>query len=150
MSGHPPILAAVKRRRPILRGRLRRHGLSIQDGDTVGIDYTGALSVIGNLNDASIMGWTPELVDNDPARNFNLALPFPRQVRVNADIEPDADGDGFGDETQDQCPTDASTHGPCGGGGDGGGGGEPTPDDTNDISFGKVRKNKRKGERSSP
>lgn len=42
--------------------------------------------------------------DNDPAKNFNLALPFPRQVRVNADIEPDADGDGFGDETQDQCP----------------------------------------------
>jgi len=28
-------------------------------------------------------------------------------------LEPDADHDGFGDETQDQCPTHASTQGPC-------------------------------------
>jgi hypothetical protein len=34
-------------------------------------------------------------------------------VPVTATVEPDADGDGFGDETQDSCPTDASTHGPC-------------------------------------
>jgi hypothetical protein len=32
---------------------------------------------------------------------------------LNADIEPDADADGFGDETQDLCPTDASTQGAC-------------------------------------
>jgi hypothetical protein len=32
---------------------------------------------------------------------------------VVATIEPDADGDGFGDITQDLCPTDASTQGPC-------------------------------------
>ena len=28
-------------------------------------------------------------------------------------VEPDADHDGFGDETQDQCPTNASTQGTC-------------------------------------
>ena len=39
--------------------------------------------------------------------NANALLP------VRAKVEPDADGDGFGDETQDQCPTDAATHGPC-------------------------------------
>jgi hypothetical protein len=40
--------------------------------------------------------------------------PFPNyRVNVAATIEPDADEDGFGDETQDQCPTDASTQGPC-------------------------------------
>jgi hypothetical protein len=47
------------------------------------------------------------------------------------------DGDGGGDGG-----------GGDGGGGDGGGGdggGGPAPDDTNDISFGKVKKNKRKG-----
>src|SRR5262245_7851831 len=38
---------------------------------------------------------------------------FDEELALNADIEPDADGDGFGDETQDQCPTDASTAGPC-------------------------------------
>ncbi len=31
----------------------------------------------------------------------------------NADVEPDADRDGFGDETQDQCPTNVSTAGSC-------------------------------------
>jgi hypothetical protein len=32
---------------------------------------------------------------------------------VSATVEPDADGDGYGDETQDTCPTDASTQGTC-------------------------------------
>jgi hypothetical protein len=35
------------------------------------------------------------------------------QIDVSAVLEPDADHDGFGDETQDQCPTNGSTHGPC-------------------------------------
>jgi len=35
------------------------------------------------------------------------------QLDLAASLEPDADGDGFGDETQDRCPTDASTQGPC-------------------------------------
>ncbi len=35
--------------------------------------------------------------------------------RLNAGVivEPDADRDGFGDESQDGCPSDASTQGPC-------------------------------------
>ena len=45
------------------------------------------------------------------------------RVNATAVLEPDADADGFGDETQDQCPTDASTQGQCDGGGGGGGGG---------------------------
>ena len=32
---------------------------------------------------------------------------------VSAQLEPDADRDGYGDETQDQCPTNAVTQGPC-------------------------------------
>ena len=35
------------------------------------------------------------------------------QVAVAGTLEADADGDGFGDETQDKCPTDASTQGDC-------------------------------------
>jgi hypothetical protein len=34
-------------------------------------------------------------------------------VPVEAYIERDRDGDGYGDETQDACPTNASTQGPC-------------------------------------
>jgi hypothetical protein len=35
------------------------------------------------------------------------------EFMFNASIEPDADNDGFGDETQDQCPTDPTTQGAC-------------------------------------
>lgn len=35
------------------------------------------------------------------------------ELLVQATMEPDADGDGFGDETQDGCPTQRSTQGPC-------------------------------------
>jgi hypothetical protein len=35
------------------------------------------------------------------------------QLLVQATVEADADNDGFGDETQDQCPTQATTQGPC-------------------------------------
>jgi hypothetical protein len=34
-------------------------------------------------------------------------------VPITVAVEPDADHDGYGDETQDQCPTDATTQGPC-------------------------------------
>jgi hypothetical protein len=34
-------------------------------------------------------------------------------LAVAADVETDADRDQFGDETQDGCPTDATTQGPC-------------------------------------
>jgi hypothetical protein len=37
----------------------------------------------------------------------------PNRVNARAVVEPDADRDGFGDETQDQCPSNASTQGPC-------------------------------------
>jgi len=35
------------------------------------------------------------------------------QIDIAATLEQDADADGFGDETQDQCPTDATTQGAC-------------------------------------
>jgi hypothetical protein len=35
------------------------------------------------------------------------------RLPITALVEPDADADGFGDETQDQCPGDASAHGLC-------------------------------------
>jgi hypothetical protein len=35
------------------------------------------------------------------------------ELDLSAQLETDADGDGFGDETQDQCPTNASAQGTC-------------------------------------
>jgi hypothetical protein len=37
----------------------------------------------------------------------------PLRLNISAVLEPDADQDGFGDETQDQCATNATTQGPC-------------------------------------
>ena len=35
------------------------------------------------------------------------------RILIAANVEPDSDRDGFGDETQDLCPTNATTQGPC-------------------------------------
>jgi hypothetical protein len=50
--------------------------------------------------------------DNVPA---DYASAFDTAFKVNAQavVEPDADHDGFGDETQDQCPSNASIQGSC-------------------------------------
>jgi hypothetical protein len=61
-------------------------------------DIWGALS-------AAVIGGPPALA------TFGQFLS--QRVPVEAVLEADADNDGFGDETQDQCPTDASTQGPC-------------------------------------
>ena len=53
------------------------------------------------------------------------------RVDVSAVVEPDSDNDGFGDETQDQCPTDDTAQGAC-----------PVPDTT--ITKGPKDKTKKK------
>ena len=35
------------------------------------------------------------------------------ELLLQYSVEPDADGDGYGDQTQDQCPSQAGTHGAC-------------------------------------
>ena len=91
--------------------------LPIQAGDTIGIDCCAGDDAFDSLfawadtAGASYQGWSPRLVDGEPPRAaFQVTTD---ELLVNADIEPDADEDGFGDETQDQCPTDASTQGTC-------------------------------------
>jgi hypothetical protein len=59
-------------------------------------------------------------------------------ILYDADVEPDADHDGYGDISQDRCPSDASTQGPCPaapGGGAGGGGtaSKPSPPSISDF-----------------
>jgi lysophospholipase L1-like esterase len=40
-------------------------------------------------------------------------ITYQQRLNVSAVLEPDADRDGYGDESQDQCPSLASTQGPC-------------------------------------
>jgi hypothetical protein len=51
---------------------------------------------------------------NDAADGITFGgLPVNGELFYDADIEPDADHDGYGDVTQDACPSDGSTQGPC-------------------------------------
>jgi hypothetical protein len=54
--------------------------------------------------------YAPPLVNGAPAR---LSNEFLGELLVQAVVEADADRDGFGDETQDGCPSQASTQGAC-------------------------------------
>jgi hypothetical protein len=88
----------------------------INAGDYIGVELqspttTIGLDNIGKAPGASVALWAGPLADGTsatPAGTVDTARGY-----VNADIEPDADRDGFGDETQDLCPSNASTQGPC-------------------------------------
>ena len=87
--------------------------LPIKAGDNVGIDIDTSgpnyfnHAVAGNAR----LAWQPALADGATAAPF--LDQNPREVLINADVEADADNDGYGDESQDDCPTDASTQGAC-------------------------------------
>jgi hypothetical protein len=92
--------------------------MPVRVGDEIGVD----------LLTTTVFGGTPVSRINVPGATSHLWIPrlFPGEERaphptegtesetvMNVTIEPDADHDGFGDETQDACPTVASTTGPC-------------------------------------
>lgn len=84
----------------------------------------------------------PGLTEADKTKNRSEDIPlgatastesesFIMAIALRVTVEPDADGDGYGDETQDQCPTNPSVQGACpttlpGTGPPSGGGGAPT------------------------
>lgn len=52
--------------------------------------------------------------NDPPGTTTNYLGPYGQyRLNVTARLEPDADRDGFGDESQDQCPSNAATQGPC-------------------------------------
>jgi hypothetical protein len=54
--------------------------------------------------------FAPPLIDGATERTSNEFL---GELLLQATVEPDADRDGFGDETQDQCPSQKGTQGAC-------------------------------------
>lgn len=88
--------------------------IPVQAGDRIGTasDGTSLLAceewtpgdVLGLIKGDPVTGSTAEFMEGPEIKG---------QIPVFATIEPDADGDGYGDETQDKCPTDASTHEAC-------------------------------------
>jgi hypothetical protein len=85
--------------------------LPVKKGQHLAIDTTKSIAAVYNSNgDKFSYVYAPPLVNGSGARGSNEAA---NELLVAATIEPDADGDGFGDETQDKCPTQATTQGAC-------------------------------------
>jgi uncharacterized repeat protein (TIGR01451 family) len=90
--------------------------IAVKAGDLLGEYSPGTSASVGCDFGSSDFGDSVQFGSNDPATGSTVT-PGPGQgsfrLNVSATFEPDADGDGFGDETQDQCPTDATTQAPC-------------------------------------
>jgi hypothetical protein len=85
----------------------------IEAGDYVGLE-AGPQSGVG-LSNAGTAGDTAAGWQATPDGHIAAPVAVAGGITFayNADVEPDADHDGYGDETQDKCPTDASTQDVC-------------------------------------
>jgi hypothetical protein len=86
--------------------------ISVQEGDQIGISFTSGGCASINTEPGDTFAAAGSDVPPNTKAPFFAAMDnakFP----VAALVEPDLDGDGFGDETQDGCPTDASTQAAC-------------------------------------
>jgi len=85
--------------------------LPVKRGQHLAIDAPSNLeATFDNSGSKFSYEFAPPLALGAPARTSNNFL---GELLVQGTIESDADGDGFGDETQDACPSQASTQGAC-------------------------------------
>jgi hypothetical protein len=88
--------------------------VAVSAGDSIGVDCCESFGSTGFFfvdTFGSTSFWAPPLLEGTPARSASGSAAV--EMLLQATIEPDADGDTYGDETQDQCPTDPLTRGPC-------------------------------------
>jgi hypothetical protein len=86
--------------------------IPVQTGDLLGM-YSGMGPGSSNLVRFDSAYVEHERNGDTPPGSSNTFNPYGIQLDISARLEPDADHDGYGDETQDQCPTNASTQGAC-------------------------------------
>jgi hypothetical protein len=90
--------------------------IPVQAGDVIGLWPGSAVFTAHFYNlvriDTGFAG-VEHVGDLAPGDTDIFEGPAGEQFDVSAKLEPDADHDGFGDETQDQCATNASTQGAC-------------------------------------
>ena len=90
--------------------------IPVQAGDLLGV-YSASnpwgcfrlTTASSDVGESSILTIPDPVVGSSP----NMQATAYERLMISATLEPDADGDGFGDETQDQCPTDGATQGAC-------------------------------------
>ena len=84
--------------------------LPIKQGQHLALDPSATVNAVyASSGSKFTYSFEPPLVEGQGARGSSDVT---EELLVQATIEPDADGDGFGDETQDQCPTQAGDAGP--------------------------------------
>jgi len=88
--------------------------IPVESGSVIGIYVEGAAGCVRFL---PASGFEEHYLESDLLPGQTRAFTLDGccyQLDVSARLEPDADQDGFGDETQDECPTDASEQVLCG------------------------------------
>jgi hypothetical protein len=77
-------------------------------------EYLGAVVPLNlKMLDGPVAGGDAGFVFNSHDSGTQMYVDQARDAAIQGVIEPDADHDGYGDETQDSCPSDASTQGAC-------------------------------------
>jgi hypothetical protein len=87
--------------------------VSVSAGDVIGVLYVGGSSVECSAITTGAAAAVTLGTEHQPGELFGFTSQPSMQLSVSAQLEPDADNDGFGDETQDQCTSDANTQGTC-------------------------------------
>jgi hypothetical protein len=92
--------------------------LPIEAGERLGLYVPGEPNQDGMCDIPSAAATGNQLRSFEGEAPFGISVDFAgvrgdSPLNASAVVEPDADHDGFGDETQDQCPTNASTQGAC-------------------------------------
>jgi hypothetical protein len=88
--------------------------IAIRAGDYVGVDaLAGAFLAYRAAPGGMIGDYYPGRLPDGATSPLTNGTVADYEVLLSVDVEPDADGDGFGDETQDGCPTDPTTHDTC-------------------------------------
>jgi hypothetical protein len=88
--------------------------VQVHSGEVIGFYFPAPGTFPCAANPVS--GYAAQFISGDVApgtNNVGFSTDANTHLDLSATLEPDADHDGFGDETQDQCPTNAGTQGPC-------------------------------------
>jgi hypothetical protein len=90
-------------------------GIPISAGDRLGVVRSSGTSgegaqIISNNSPGGSTG-SASVIHNSGSASY-LSMPD-FELLMQYRVEPDADHDGYGDETQDQCPSSAASHGAC-------------------------------------
>ena len=87
--------------------------LPIDAGDRLALHAPSGGGFVADANVAGVRldTWQPPLAVGETRSPDNFFVD--KELLLNGTVEADADRDGYGDETQDLCPSNAATHGPC-------------------------------------